>query len=222
MKRLILGFLLFLPILISAQKQHDCDQLAFEFRGITSENGKKQLILEVSNAIHTGTLYYYPGFVLIDEDGNEVAREQVTYYGIGNNFQIHKLDLLEKISYPFEGTLELHGSNYSKLFCSFPVELYKPEKVTTDIIRDEPIKIALNYSGDYIILDLGGVNINAEVEEFYLNVTNEMGEEIYKSNTDVGSFEIPTADLSGIGIYYFSIWDNVNKKLLPVQVIELE
>lgn len=199
----------------------DCDQLAVEIRGLVKGEQVDQLYLEVSNAVHVGHLYYYPGFVLLSEAGDTIAKEETTYYGISTGFQSHLLKLHTKITFPFSGRVELFGSFYQKQFCSFPVYIEGLDYVTVDRGETPTVKVATNMAETHLILDLGSYNQQAESLNYYFNITDELGNEIYSAKATESVTAIPTSKL-GVGFFLISIWDGVQKKLLPAQLIEIE
>lgn len=223
MKRFIcLALFCLTTFTMSAQKKADCDQLTIRFNGLIDSDETNQLFFEVSNVLYTGSLYYYPGFLLLNEQGDTVAIEEVKYYGIGTNFQTHLLDLTGEISFPFVGRLELFGSYYSKRFCSFPIEIEQVAYVSLEEIERESIKVGLNYAGDHVVIDLGGNDITSEYLDYHFNITNEQGKEIYNAEIDTDITFIPVEILGGTGNYFVSIWDEINEKLLPVRQIQIE
>ncbi|KAA3621377.1 MAG: hypothetical protein DWQ02_27860 [Bacteroidetes bacterium] len=207
---------------MSAQKKADCDQLTIRFNGLIDSGETDQLFFEVSNVMYTGSLYYYPGFLLLNEQGDTIAREEVKYYGIGTSFQTHLLELTDDISFPFVGRLELFGSYYSKKFCSFPIEIEEAEYVSLEEVEREVVKVALNYAGDHVVIDLGGNDITSEYLEYHFNLTNVQGQEVYTGEIDTDIFFIPVDLLGGAGSYYISVWDGINKKLLPTRHFLIE
>ena len=222
MKPVIFLFLVCFTTMLSAQSETECDQITIKFHGLLTSNKSDQLFFEVSNQVYTGNLYYYPGFLLLNEEGDTIAKEAVKYYGIGTGFQTHILELQADIAFPFSGYLELHGSYYQKRFCSFPVEIESADYVSFDAIKSQPVKVELNMAENFLVLDLGGSNINAEVLDYHYNVTNELGEVVYKSTINLSATSIPIEELGGPGIYYISVWDGVQKELLPTMSIEVE
>ena len=209
-------------ILTSAQKQYDCEQLAIDFAGILKVGESGQIILEVSNQMYTGTLYYYPGFLLLNENGDTLAREEVTYYGIGSNFQTHKLEILTDLNFPFTGYLELHGSYYQNKFCSFPIEISSMDYISTDDLKEERVMVAANFSNKNLIIDFSAISPGAEKLDYYISISNEMGDEVYKTRIDSNISSVTIKDLGGPGLYFITSWDNSEKKLLPLEIIEIE
>lgn len=68
-------------------------------------------------------IFDYPGFRLLDGSLTIVAEETVNYFGIGASDQIHYLNVLQSMSFPFTGTLQLWGGFYDTLYCEFPVTI---------------------------------------------------------------------------------------------------
>ncbi len=218
MKRFILLFLLSsTTVALSAQNIAECEQLTIKFHGIVDSEDVDQLFFEVSNVLYTGSLYYYPGFVLLNEEGDIIAKEAVTYYGIGTNFQTHLLDIKKEFPLPFSGRLELFGSYYEKLFCSFPIEIEEADFVSLEDIEKEEIKVVSNFAGDHIILDLSGNHVNREKLDYHFNITNENGEVSYNSKLTTNIISIPVESIGSPGYYFISVWDGINKKLLPTK-----
>ncbi len=222
MKQLFVYLFLSLPFIHTAQNNFDCEQLAIDFIGVLETEKSKQIIIEVSNQVYTGSLYYYPGFLLLNEDGDTIAREEVRYYGIGLNFQRHTLDLLANITFPFTGVLELHGSYYQHKFCSFPIEILDIATLSTEELEVEALIVSSNFSNKDLIIDLGAFNINAEKLDYYISISNDDQAEVFKSHLDLSVISIPIKDLGGKGIYYLSIWDANRKELLPIEIIEID
>lgn len=74
---------------------------------------------------YSSTLFDYPGFVLLDDNGDTVAIETVNYFGIGVGPQLHTLVLVPGATLPagnFIGTLELWTGFYTAHACTFPVD----------------------------------------------------------------------------------------------------
>ncbi|HNA33003.1 MAG TPA: hypothetical protein PL106_07760, partial [Flavobacteriales bacterium] len=69
---------------VSAGEPTDCDSLSFlgVRWGVFSDS---TIVLTVANA--STDLFDYPGFVLLDEEGDTIASETVSYFGIGSGPQ---------------------------------------------------------------------------------------------------------------------------------------
>lgn len=68
-------------------------------------------------------IFDYPGFRLIDGTSTIVAEETVNYFGIGFSEQTHYMNVLQAITLPFTGTLELWGGFYDTLYCEWNVTI---------------------------------------------------------------------------------------------------
>lgn len=222
MKYFLSIFLLGFNIILLAQNAPECEKLSIKIHGLIDSEKSPQLLIEASNAMYAGHLYYYPGFLLINQAGDTIAKENVTYYGIGTNFQTHILELKDKISFPFHGRLELHGSYYQNFFCSFPIEIAEADYVSFKDIKHEKIKIGSTFNENHLILDLGENNINAEKIDYHFNITNEDGEIVHEANINTSCTSIPFTKFDKKGIYYISVWNGINKKLLPTISFEIE
>ncbi len=119
MKFLALALLLSL----SFQKifaQNPCDELAIvsiQYSPFTDT----LIIVEVINA--SEELFSYPGFVLINTNGDTLAKEVVNYFGISGP-SVHLLTVRPGVANPldnFQGTLELHTDFFGSLACSWPI-----------------------------------------------------------------------------------------------------
>lgn len=71
----------------------------------------------------TMEIFGYPGFRLINGASTIVAEETVNYFGIGVFDQTHYLNVLQPISLPFTGVLELWGGFYDTLYCTYNVTI---------------------------------------------------------------------------------------------------
>lgn len=70
-------------------------------------------------------LFSYPGFVLVDDQGDTLAREQVSFFGIGNGPQAHYLSADPDVTIltgVFDATLLLFGEFGDTLYCTWPLE----------------------------------------------------------------------------------------------------
>jgi hypothetical protein len=67
--------------------------------------------LEVDVSVNGPSFFNYPSFRLVNTDGDTIAREELTFFGIGEGQQQHRMDLLPGFSQPsspFTGTLVLN------------------------------------------------------------------------------------------------------------------
>ncbi|MEO0725167.1 MAG: hypothetical protein AAFZ63_11540 [Bacteroidota bacterium] len=221
MRPTLLLLSLFSISLLSAQRTYECDQLAIAFHGIVATDDGDQLFFEVANAAYTGTLYNYPGFLLIGEKGDTIAREETTYYGIGTNFQTHLLNMEGDISLPFKGRLELWGSFYQHSYCSFPVEIKDADFVERSDLEEEPLKVTTNYAGDQLIVDLGGVYYEEEFA-YQIKIIDEYGTLSYSAKLETTVVAIPVNKIAGTGGYMVDILDEAGDVILSSDFVYLE
>lgn len=222
MKKILFTLLLCIPFFLPAQKDYDSDQLSINFMGIVENEKSNQIVLEVSNQIHTGNLYAYPGFILLDEDGDTLAKEIPNYYGIGANFQTHLLEVKKDIPIPFTGVLELHGSYYQRKLGSFPIELSEVFVVDLKELDREQIKVSTNYSNEDLIIDLSTHNINVNDLNYFISISNEEEEVVFESNIKTSIASTKVKSLGESEIFYLSIWDDYQKKLLPIKTFFID
>lgn len=116
--------LLLLPLLLSvatAAAQDPCDGLdilSVQYSPFTDT----VIIVQVVN--NGDELFSYPGFVLINSDGDTLALEIVSYFGIGQQ-SVHHLNVRPGISDPtdvFQGVLELYSGFFDTHECSWPMD----------------------------------------------------------------------------------------------------
>jgi hypothetical protein len=119
MKAALLIFTLLLTFVGKAQS--NCDSLVINCCDV-SLFANDTLSLTATNIGQT-EIFSYPGFKLLDATLTEVAVENVNYFGIGWGPQTHYMNVVQPISLPFTGTLQLWGGFYDTLYCEFPVTI---------------------------------------------------------------------------------------------------
>jgi len=116
--------LLLLPLLLSvatAAAQDPCDALSIlsvRYSPFTDS----VIIVEVVN--NGEEIFSYPGFVLINSDGDTLALETVNYFGIGQQ-SVHHLAVRPGIAGPadvFQGVLELYSGFFDTHECSWAMD----------------------------------------------------------------------------------------------------
>jgi len=117
MKNLI--FILVLLISFEGITQSNCDSLIINCCDNTLISNDTISVTAQNQAQFE--IFDYPGFRLLDGSLTIVAEETVNYFGIGASDQIHYLNVLQSMSFPFTGTLQLWGGFYDTLYCEFPV-----------------------------------------------------------------------------------------------------
>ena len=207
-----------------AQSSTNCNQLALDFPAIIETNNQKHLLLEVSNALYTGTLYNYPHFVLLDDANDTVAIDNTTYYGIGPNFQAHPLAMRKAIEFPFYGSLHLGSLHGTSSFCTYDIMIEEPPLSTLETIQNQAVKVVLSFNDKHIIIDFSGHQIdnNNDPLDYHFNITNEFGEVVHQSKTQDTFVTLPTTTLGNSEMFILSTWDNVSKRLLPAQIFFME
>lgn len=117
----ILPVLFFLfPALTNAQTV--CDSLDFVSIGY-SPFTDSLIIVQVENH-NSMEIFDYPGFVLIDNNGDTLAKESVFYFGIGQQ-SVHTLEVRPGVLDPlenFSGNLELFTGFFSEQACSWSLD----------------------------------------------------------------------------------------------------
>ena len=91
--------------------------------------------------LNTNDLVPYPGFILFNNNGDTIAKENVNYFGIGNFPQTHGMEIINSpISLPMNGYIELHSNFYDSLRCTFQITLNDP---LATLIDDEALEESL-------------------------------------------------------------------------------
>ena len=190
----IIPFLIFISIIISNSTYSQffsCDSIQISNVNYTPDS-LNQISLMASNA--NLDIISYPGFVLLNDIGDTMAKEVVNYFGIGYFPQPHFLQVYQPISNPFAGTIELHSMFYDSLICIFPfildTTLYSSSKQLEFIsVYPNPTNDMLFVKGidekfDYAILDLSGKQLlsgvgnpisisNLKRGSYYITVTSK-------------------------------------------------
>ena len=107
------------------------------------------IIISVEN--NSTELFDYPGFVLINTDGDTVAKEVVNYFGIGSQ-SVHPLQVRAGVHHPlqnFEGTLQLYSGFYDQFECEWQLN----ESLCTENECDSIILAFENYGGALVLGD---------------------------------------------------------------------
>lgn len=190
----IIPFFIFVSIIISNSiysQSFSCDSVQISNVNYTPDS-LNQISLMASNA--NLDIISYPGFILLNDIGDTMAKEVVNYFGIGYFPQPHFLQVYQPISNPFAGTIELHSMFYDSLICIFPfildTTLYSSNKQLESIsVYPNPTNDMLHVKGidekfEYAILDLGGKQLlsgvgnpisisNLKRGSYYVTVTSE-------------------------------------------------
>jgi hypothetical protein len=112
------AYILALPVF----GQPPCAQLSIEHLQYDAFD-PSAVELVVNN--QSNELFSYPGFVLVDDQGDTLAREQVSFFGIGTGPQAHYLSANPDVTIPtsvFDATLVLLGNFGDTLYCTWDLE----------------------------------------------------------------------------------------------------
>jgi hypothetical protein len=115
-----------------AQNQPACDSLTINCCSVNSA-GPNTLTLTAENT--SSVLFDYPGFALLDANGDTIAIETVNYVGIGSGPQTHVMNLVAPLTLPFTGSLQLYTLFFDTLACTFPVNL--PDTITGEMEQQQ-------------------------------------------------------------------------------------
>jgi hypothetical protein len=201
MKKNLLLFLFLIPVLLHAQNLPSCDSLTIHCCTFDSV-GPNTLTLFADNQSMT-EFYGYPNFVLFDANMDTIAKETVTYFGIGPGFQAHTLDIRTPVVLPFSGKLNLYKDFYATLCCSFP--FYIPDTVnsTGDMDAKNSFEIFPNPASDKVTVSLKN---NSELKGFDISVVDLAGRPAITLNAEGYQFQFSTLDLQQ-GIYFLKFAD---------------
>ncbi|MCF8460763.1 MAG: T9SS type A sorting domain-containing protein [Flavobacteriales bacterium] len=140
----------FILLSSTAFSQTVCDSLDFvsiQYSAFTDS----VIVVSVENNNTTGELFDYPGFVLINTNGDTVAKETVNYFGIGQQ-SVHHLNVRPGVQNPLEnfvGVLQLHTGFYSDLACEWTLN----ESLCTPNECDSIILAFENWGGALVLGD---------------------------------------------------------------------
>ena len=151
MKKYFLLVLLAVPFFSFSQNIPQCDSLVIDCCGI----GNDTLSLNVTNP--TSVLFSYPGFVLLDAGMDTIAKENVTYFGIGTGPQSHYMNMVAPLVLPFIGFLQLYSDFYDTLRCTFPVSIADTASSVNDLHQLQTVIAFPNPASDYVTIRCNGL-----------------------------------------------------------------
>ena len=163
MKKLVVFLLLFLSNHFFVAQQFSCDSVIISSIQLSSINPTVEVIVKNNN----NTNYIpYPGFVILDSNGDTLAKESVNYFGIGWADQLHELTILSPINLPFNGYLELHSHFYDSLICTFPCTI--DTTLNLAVYSSDIIKVFPNPTKEKFSISVGNFykNIFIEIYDF--------------------------------------------------------
>ncbi|NNC95175.1 MAG: hypothetical protein HKN92_06390 [Chitinophagales bacterium] len=119
--RRLLTLLLPLLFCVSAQAQTFCDSLFIENVSFDLFDDST-IIVDVSN--QSSQIFSYPAFVLLNDQGDTLAKEVVNYFGIGNS-QTHILQVLDTSvsAQILNARLQLWVQFYDTVLCEYNMEV---------------------------------------------------------------------------------------------------
>ncbi len=141
MKQLFLISILSLPFFTKAQNLPQCDSLIISCCTFDSL-GPNTISIFVANP--SSELFDYPGFILLDNNTDTIAKETVSYFGIGVWPQAHTMTFLAPLTLPFSGYLELHTLFYQEFACSFPFTITDTATTVPGIYLEESYEVFPN------------------------------------------------------------------------------
>ena len=196
-KLLITLFIAFSSISNAQQSTGFCDSiildsLQFDF------NMTNYISIQASN-LNTNDIVSYPGFILFNNNGDTIAKENVNYFGIGNFPQTHGMEIINSpISLPMNGYIELHSNFYDSLRCTFQVTLNAPmASLINDKVVEENLMVSPNPSNG--VFTISGIK---EQTKNIILITDQKG---IKVNTHIINGN--QIDLSNhkSGVYFLTI-----------------
>ena len=144
MKKYILAFFFSVPFFIHAQNLPQCDSLVIDCCTL----GNDTISLNASNT--TTELFGYPGFILFDSNMDTIAKENVTYFGIGGGPQLHEMVVMAPLMLPFTGYLNLYYMFYDSLGCSFPITIADTSTGVQNLFYHTDVRVYPNPAADRV------------------------------------------------------------------------
>ena len=124
-KLLITLFIAFSSISNAQQSSGFCDSIILDSLQFDA-NIINHITIQATN-LNTNDLVPYPGFILFNNNGDTIAKENVNYFGIGNFPQTHGMEIINSpSSLPMNGYIELYSNFYDSLRCTFQITLNDP------------------------------------------------------------------------------------------------
>ena len=149
MKKILLFAFLVTSLLVRAQNLPACDSLVINCCSFDSA-GPNTITIYADN--HSSDIFDYPGFVLLNLNMDTIAKETVTYFGIGTGFQPHTLDIVSTLHLPFTGYLELYKGFFTEFACRFPFYIPDSANSVSNLQGEKAIEIFPNPAGEFITI----------------------------------------------------------------------
>lgn len=203
MKNLLAFFLLTIPFLSFSQNPPNCDSLTIDCCVIYNDNSDS-IELNVANSFFSMELFSYPGFILLDENGDTIGMEQINYFGIGSQGQNHYLEIMNPFTLPFSGTLELYSNFYDSLHCVFPIMIEDNTSSIQEGNADYFIQVHPFYNNGIIDLkhDIYPQDLN-----YFIKVYRYDGAFILNEKLGLGQNQLPSQYLQQNYIYIIEAYD---------------
>jgi len=140
MKKLFVTLFISFSCIINAQQSSGfCDSIILDSLQFDS-NMINYITIQATN-LNNNDLVPYPGFILFNNNGDTIAKENVNYFGIGNFPQTHGMEIINSpSSLPMNGYIELHSNFYDSLRCTFQITLNDP---LANLIDDKSVEESL-------------------------------------------------------------------------------
>ena len=172
MKKIILFLFWFLANQFLLGQQLSCDSVKISSIKLSTINPTVEVVVKNTNV----DIISYPGFILFNSNGDTLAQESVDYFGIGSNYQLHELSIINPLNLPLSGYLELHSWFYDSLICNFPYTI--DTTVNIGVSTTKKIKLFPNPTRENINISLEKFNGNIQTEVYdlignRLQTTNE-------------------------------------------------
>tara|TARA_B100001758_G_C18345516_1_gene576781 strand:- start:259 stop:897 length:639 start_codon:yes stop_codon:yes gene_type:complete len=126
MKKLFVTLFISFSCIVNAQQSSGfCDSIILDSLQFDA-NMINYITIKATN-LNNNDLVPYPGFILFNNNGDTIAKENVNYFGIGNFPQTHGMEIINSpSSLPMIGYIELHSNFYDSLRCTFQITLNDP------------------------------------------------------------------------------------------------
>lgn len=211
MKKILLVLAFLFPLLSIAQNVPQCDSLIINCCNFTS-GGPNTISLDVSN--YTTELFGYPAFTLMTTSNDTIAKENPNYFGIGGGPQTHVMNIINPLSLPFTGYLNLYVGFFDSLYCSFPITINDTLSGFSSVYNNANFNIFPNPTKGNVI-----IQSDRNIKDATIRIVNVIGKVIYEINQN--NFSSLNLDLHFVsGLYIIEVWDKdemVNRKKLVIE-----
>ena len=152
--------------LVGSSQLSICDSIFIDSCEM-NPNNNTEIQLLASN--HSVDIISYPGFILFNNNGDTIAKENVSFFGIGWGFQPHILQIINPPILPLYGYLELHSNFYDSLRCVFQgITILDTTLFIINEVNKQEVLVSPNPTNDLITLEIETYNGPFEVEIYDL------------------------------------------------------